>query len=195
MTRYILHRLAGTIPVLLLISLLVFSLIHAAPGDPTLLLLGEETTAEDIARAKERWGLDQPFWVRYGLWLANMLQGNLGDSYFSRQSVVQLVGGALPVTLELTVLALVVALVIAIPAGIIIPVSINRSTRPRFRADQAVPRRRGTTSTSGLPPLAVIRRPSIQPKQSASSTMTSSGSTGRPPAVVHRASQTPLLLR
>ena len=60
MTAYLLRRLAGTIPVLVLISLLVFLLIHAAPGDPTLLLLGEETNAAEVAKAKARWGLDQP---------------------------------------------------------------------------------------------------------------------------------------
>ncbi len=65
MTTYFARRLAGTVPVLLLISLLVFLLIHAAPGDPTLLLLGEETNAAEVAKAKERWGLDQPLYVQY----------------------------------------------------------------------------------------------------------------------------------
>ena len=65
MTNYLLQRLVGTIPVLLLISLLVFLLIHAAPGDPTLLLLGEETNAADVAKAQERWGLDQPLYIQY----------------------------------------------------------------------------------------------------------------------------------
>ena len=58
MVNYLVARLAGTVPVILLISLLVFSLIHAAPGDPTLMLLGEETTAADIERARAQWGLE-----------------------------------------------------------------------------------------------------------------------------------------
>ena len=65
MASYLTHRLAGTVPVLLLISLLVFLLIHAAPGDPTLMLLGEETNAAEVAEAKERWGLDQPIYIQY----------------------------------------------------------------------------------------------------------------------------------
>ena len=60
MGTYLLRRLVGTIPVMVLISLLVFLLIQAAPGDPTLMLLGEDSTAEDIAEARERWGLDSP---------------------------------------------------------------------------------------------------------------------------------------
>jgi peptide/nickel transport system permease protein len=118
-TRYLVVRILSALPTLLGVSLLVFGITYLIPGDPARIMAGNDASPEAVEQLRRRWGLDQPFWVRYGLWLANMLQGNLGDSYFSRQSVVQLVGGALPVTLELTVLALVVALVIAIPAGII----------------------------------------------------------------------------
>ena len=75
MATYLLHRLAGTIPVLLLISLLVFLLIHAAPGDPTLLLLGEETNAAEVAKAKERWGLDQPLYIQYAKFIRSAAVG------------------------------------------------------------------------------------------------------------------------
>lgn len=119
MTRYLVVRILSALPTLLGVSLLVFGITYLIPGDPARIMAGNDAPPEAVEQLRRRWGLDQPFWVRYGLWLANMVQGNLGDSYFSRQSVVQLVGGALPVTLELTVLALVVALVIAIPAGII----------------------------------------------------------------------------
>ena len=76
MTSYLAQRLAGTVPVLLLISLLVFLLIHAAPGDPTLMLLGEETNAAEVARAKERWGLDQPLYVQYLKFLKSAASGD-----------------------------------------------------------------------------------------------------------------------
>ena len=76
MGTYLLRRLIGTIPVMVLISMLVFLLIQAAPGDPTLMLLGEDTTAADIAEAKERWGLDQPIYVQYLKFFASAVQGD-----------------------------------------------------------------------------------------------------------------------
>ena len=81
MSSYLIRRLAGTVPVLLLISLLVFLLIHAAPGDPTLMLLGEETNAAEVARAKERWGLDQPLYVQYLKFLVAAAGGDFGKSF------------------------------------------------------------------------------------------------------------------
>lgn len=125
MTRYLVVRLLSAIPTLLGVSLLVFAVIYFIPGDPARILAGNDAPPDAVEALRRRMGLDQPFWVRYGIWLANMLQGNLGDSYFSKQSVVQLVGGALPITVELTVLALLVALVIAIPAAIVSAVRVG----------------------------------------------------------------------
>ena len=88
MASYLLHRLTGTLPVLLLISLLVFLLIHAAPGDPTLLLLGEETNAAEVARAKERWGLDRPLYVQYLKFLNSAVAGDFGKSFKSFRALV-----------------------------------------------------------------------------------------------------------
>ncbi len=89
MTSYLLQRLAGTVPVLLLISLLVFLLIHAAPGDPTLLLLGEETNTAEIAKAKERWGLDQPVYLQYLKFLKSAAAGDFGKSFKYAEPVSQ----------------------------------------------------------------------------------------------------------
>jgi peptide/nickel transport system permease protein len=124
-TRYLLIRLLSTLPTLIGVSLLVFGVTYLIPGDPARMLAGTEASPDAVEAIRRSMGLDQPFWVRYGLWLANMLRGNLGDSYFSKQTVAQLVGGALPVTVELAVLALVVALVIAIPAAIISAVKVG----------------------------------------------------------------------
>src|SRR5437879_9469401 len=88
MATYLLHRLAGTIPVLLLISLLVFLLIHAAPGDPTLLLLGEETNAAEVAKAKERWGLDQPLYIQYAKFIRSAAVGDFGKSFKYAEPVI-----------------------------------------------------------------------------------------------------------
>lgn len=118
MTAYLLRRLIGTIPVLLLISLLVFLLIQAAPGDPTLMLLGEDTTAADIAEAKERWGLDEPVYVQYLKFLRSASQGDLGRSFKYDQPVLDVISARIPATLELALFSVVIALVLAIPLGV-----------------------------------------------------------------------------
>lgn len=119
MTRYVALRVLSALPTLIGVSLLVFGVTYLIPGDPARIMAGNDAPPEVVEQLRQKWGLDRPFWVRYGVWLGNMLQGNLGDSYFSRQTVAQLVAGALPVTVELTILALIVALAIAIPAGIL----------------------------------------------------------------------------
>jgi peptide/nickel transport system permease protein len=119
MTRYLLLRVLSVVPTLLGISLLVFGVTYLIPGDPALIMAGTDTSPEVVEQLRRRWGLDQPIWVRYGVWAGNILQGNLGESYFSRQTVTQLVGNALPVTVELAVLSLLIAVLIAVPAGII----------------------------------------------------------------------------
>src|SRR3954467_13466323 len=99
MTAYLVQRLVGTIPVLLLISLLVFLLIHAAPGDPTLLLLGEETNAAEVARAKERWGLDQTLYVQYLKFLKAGAAGDFGKSFKYAEPVINVIKTRLPATI------------------------------------------------------------------------------------------------
>ena len=118
MTGYFVQRLAGTIPVLLLISLLVFLLIHAAPGDPTLLLLGEETNAAEVARAKERWGLDQPLHIQYLKFVKSAAAGDFGKSFKYADSVTSVIKTRVPATIELAIFAIVIATVLAIPLGV-----------------------------------------------------------------------------
>jgi ABC-type dipeptide/oligopeptide/nickel transport system permease component len=118
MVSYLFHRLAGTIPVLLLISLLVFLLIHAAPGDPTLLLLGEETNAAEVARAKERWGLDQPLFVQYLKFLKSAAAGDFGKSFKYAEPVARVIKTRLPATIELAIFAIIIATLLAIPLGV-----------------------------------------------------------------------------
>lgn len=118
MGTYLLRRLIGTIPVMVLISMLVFLLIQAAPGDPTLMLLGEDTTAADIAEAKERWGLDQPIYVQYLKFFVSAVQGNFGRSFKYDEPVLDVIIARVPATLELAAAAVLIALVIAIPLGV-----------------------------------------------------------------------------
>src|SRR5918992_2464113 len=118
MASYLLQRLLGTIPVLLLISLLVFFLIHAAPGDPTLLLLGEETNAAEIAKAQERWGLDQPLHIQYLKFLRSVAAGDFGKSFKYAEPVTRVIKTRLPATIELAVFAIIIATLLAIPLGV-----------------------------------------------------------------------------
>jgi len=119
MTRYILKRLLNALPVLLFVTLAVFLMTYLLPGDPATVILGHSASEESVARLREKMGLDRPFLERYLKWLLLVLRGDLGHSYLSKQPVTVLIGNALPVTLELTFLALIVALTIALPAGIV----------------------------------------------------------------------------
>lgn len=118
MIAYLLRRVAGTVPVILLISLLVFLLIHAAPGDPAELLLSDEASPQDIADARHRWGLDQPIYVQYLRFLLNILRGDFGTSFRYSDPVIRLIGERLPATIELALVSLVIGIVLGIPLGV-----------------------------------------------------------------------------
>jgi len=119
MTRYLIWRGLSVIPTLIGITILVFLVTYFIPGDPARVLAGAEAPPEVVAGLRHQWGLDRPVHVRYGFWMANIARGNLGESYFSHQTVLQLVRRAFPVTFELAMLSLLVALLIAVPSGIV----------------------------------------------------------------------------
>ncbi|MGE3912174.1 MAG: ABC transporter permease [Chloroflexota bacterium] len=119
MTTYILRRLVSMVPVLLLVSLVIFSLIHLTPGDPVVAMLGEEATPEARDNLRRQLGLDRPLPVQYASWLARVLTGDFGRSIRTNQPVAEAISERLPVTVELAVLAMAIALSIALPAGII----------------------------------------------------------------------------
>ncbi|HWP60338.1 MAG TPA: ABC transporter permease [Candidatus Acidoferrales bacterium] len=118
MAAYLVRRLLGTVPVLLLITLLVFLLLQAAPGDPASLLLSDETSAADVAEARRRWGLDQPVHVQYLKFITTAVTGDLGKSFRFAQPVSEVIAARLPATLELATAAIVVAIALAIPLGV-----------------------------------------------------------------------------
>ncbi len=125
MVLFVWRRLRATVPLLFFVSLVVFALVHALPGDPAVLFLGEEADAETLARFRARLGFDRPLVVQYGEWLGRALQGDLGRSLRTNQPVTEAILQRLPVTLELLGGALVVSLGIAIPLGIISAVNRN----------------------------------------------------------------------
>jgi len=118
MTSYLIRRLLGTLPVIVLITVLVYMLLHLAPGDPASLLLPEAATDADVAEARRRWGLDQPVYVQYFYFLSAALRGDLGKSFRFAQPVNQLIASRLPATVELAFFAMLVATSIAIPLGV-----------------------------------------------------------------------------
>jgi peptide/nickel transport system permease protein len=119
MTRYIIGRVLGAIPLLLGISLLMFLLVNVAPGNPFQeLLLNPGTRPEDVQALKEAYGLDKPLPVRYFVWLGNVVQGDFGNSLKNYTSVRESVLSRLPNTLKLTVAAFVLALIFSIPVGV-----------------------------------------------------------------------------
>src|SRR6266852_6750936 len=120
MQTFILRRLLRSLPVLVIVSMLVFAALHILPGAPFLASQGTQVplTAEDLAKLRAEVGLDQPVHIQYVRWILAGLQGDLGVSYYNKRHVTELVALRLPATLELTFLALVLALAVAIPAGI-----------------------------------------------------------------------------
>ena len=87
--RYVVKRLLSLIPVLFVVSILVFSLMHLAPGDPASAILGMEATAADLEHLKEELGLNLPLYEQYARWVVGVLHGDLGRSYFMKESVGQ----------------------------------------------------------------------------------------------------------
>lgn len=131
MLRYIFLRLLYTLPVVWLVVSVVFLLIHLVPGDPVLQMLGEGAPAADIQTARHAYGLDAPLSQQYFHYWNGVVHGDLGASIRFNQNVGKLIAQRYPYTLQLTIAALIVAIVLAVPAGV-------RSARRRNRWDDRV---------------------------------------------------------
>jgi ABC-type dipeptide/oligopeptide/nickel transport system permease component len=116
--RFIARRLVLTIPVLLGVATLVFSLIHFIPGDPALAMLGETASPADVAELRARLGLDRPLLEQYGSFLRDALRGDLGTSMRTSESVTTTILERMPATFELAMAAMLVAIALAVPLGI-----------------------------------------------------------------------------
>jgi peptide/nickel transport system permease protein len=119
MLRYIGRRILIAIPTLIIVSLLVFALQKLLPGDPVLTMAGEERDPQVLAFLREKYRLDDPIPVQYFAWIGSALTGNLGISLRTDIPVAELILSKLPVTIELAIMAMIVALAIGIPTGII----------------------------------------------------------------------------
>ena len=118
MRRYAIRRSLTVVPVLLGVSVLVFSFVHMIPGDPALTMLGERATPEKVAEVRARLGLDRPIWQQYVLYFGNVLHGDLGVSVVRGDPVTTDLLRRFPATLELALAAIVLAIAIGIPIGI-----------------------------------------------------------------------------
>jgi len=119
MLAFLARRLAQVIPTLFVVSIIVFGLQQLLPGDPALILAGEERDERALAEIRAKYGLDQPLPVQYVRWLGGVLQGDLGESMRIQQPIGQLVLQKLPVTLQLGTMAFIIACLIGIPAGVL----------------------------------------------------------------------------
>jgi peptide/nickel transport system permease protein len=118
MLFYILKRLLSTIPVMAIVALLVFSLLYLAPGDPAAVIAGDQATSADIEKIRLGLGLDRPFIVRFAEWGGQIAHGDLGNSLFANMPVRSMIAERLEPTLSLLVVTLLLAILIAVPIGV-----------------------------------------------------------------------------
>lgn len=119
MFQYIMRRLVLTIPVLLVVGIVVFTLVHLTPGDPAAVALGPDATGAEVDRLREQLGLNEPLYIQFLLWFGDVLRFDLGQSIFLDMSVTQALLDRAQPTMLLTLYALFVAIVIGVPAGVI----------------------------------------------------------------------------
>jgi len=119
MFTYLVQRLATIIPTLVFVSMLIFGLQQLLPGDPAIILAGEERDPDVVAYLRARLHLDEPLPVRYLYWVGGVLQGDLGESLRIQRPVLDLILEKLPVTIQLASMAIVIALVIGVTAGVV----------------------------------------------------------------------------
>ncbi|TVR73894.1 MAG: ABC transporter permease [Spirochaetaceae bacterium] len=119
MYQYIARRLILTIPVVIGVSIIVFSIIRMIPGDPARAIAGVQATPEFIAQVRERYALDRPLYVQYGLFVSGLVRGDLGQSTFSGRAVTTEIRERFPRTLTLASISLLIATVVGVSAGIV----------------------------------------------------------------------------
>jgi peptide/nickel transport system permease protein len=119
MTAYIIRRLLSMLPVMAIVALFVFLLLHLAPGDPAAIMAGDNATPDNIAQIRQKLGLDEPIWKQFLVWIASLAQGNLGNSMFWGDPVTTLIAQRAEPTVSLAITTIFVAIVIAVFLGVI----------------------------------------------------------------------------
>lgn len=116
---YIIRRVLAIVPVMAVVAVIVFLLIHLSPGDPAALIAGDFASSEDIAKLRVALGLDEPLWRQFGLWAGKLLQGDLGTSIFTHVPVTQLLAQRVEPTLSIAALTMLVSIIVAVPLGVL----------------------------------------------------------------------------
>ena len=119
MLSYVIRRLLATIPVMLIVAFFVFSLLYFAPGDPAVVIAGDQASPADVEHIRQSLGLDRPFLIRFGAWAWQILHGNLGTSVFSNLPVAGVIAERFEPTLSLMAATLLFAVAIAVPTGVV----------------------------------------------------------------------------
>ena len=119
MLAYVIRRLFATIVVMTVVAFVVFSLLYLTPGDPAAVIAGDAATSDDIRRIRANLGLDEPFLIRFGGWLSGLAHGDLGTSIFTHLPVTHLIAQRIEPTLSLTLCTLFVAVLVAVPLGVV----------------------------------------------------------------------------
>ena len=119
MFQYVVQRIIATIPVVFLVAIITFSLVHIAPGDPAAVIAGDFGNPEDIERVRKQLGLDKPILQQFWIWLSHVARGDLGSSIFSRYPVTDLIAQRLQPTIVLALTSEILAVVIAVPLGVL----------------------------------------------------------------------------
>ncbi|MCA9877397.1 MAG: ABC transporter permease, partial [Thermomicrobiales bacterium] len=125
MVRHIARRLLLAIPTLLAVFTIIFIIVRIAPGDPAVAALGDYASAEAVAALREKMGLNAPLWQQYLNFLGDLARGDLGNSMISQKPVIEQIAFVLPYSLELTLAAIIVGLVLGIPIGVITAIKRN----------------------------------------------------------------------
>ncbi|MBI3529028.1 MAG: ABC transporter permease [Betaproteobacteria bacterium] len=119
MLRFILRRILATIPVLLVVAVFVFLMLRLTPGDPAAVIAGDSATTEQIAKIRDSLGLNRSLAVQFGIWIAAVLRGDLGESFFFKMPVTALIAQRLEPTLALALATIVLAVLVAVPLGVL----------------------------------------------------------------------------
>src|SRR6202166_4295197 len=119
MVSYILRRILSTLPVMAIVALFVFSLLYISPGDPAVMIAGDQASPADVEHIRQSLGLDRPFLVQFGSWVWRILHGDLGTSIFTNLPVAAMIAQRIEPTLSLMMITLVLTLLIAVPLGVL----------------------------------------------------------------------------
>ena len=132
MLNYFIRRLLGLIPLLIGVSVAVFLILHAIPGDPARLAAGPDASEEDIRQISKNYGLDRPVYVQYWIYVEKVLHGDFGESFRTQRPVIEEIRRTLPATIELTTAAMLVAVLLGVPIG------VYSSLHPGSRIDRLI---------------------------------------------------------